>query len=109
MRKLKLWGWMLGKMSPKDGRFVATVYVEGGKVVINADTLRLAQDLHDAIDPGAYERGLRHIIVPHESGTFETARDPQFLEAVIEQTGLWVGRTYDGWTIDAVISKIVDE
>jgi hypothetical protein len=96
-------------MSPKDGRFVATVYVEDGKVVINADTLRLAQDLHEAIDPGAYERGFRHIIVPHESGTFETAPDPQFLEAVIEQTGLWMGHTYDGWTIDEVMSRIVDE
>jgi hypothetical protein len=109
MRKLKLWGWKLGKMRPENGRFVATIYAEDGKVVIHADTSRLVKDLHEAIDPGAYERGFRHAIVLHESGTFETARDSHFLDSLTEQNGLWWGHTYDGWTIDAVMSKIVDE
>jgi len=93
-------------MSPESGQFVAAVYVENGKVVIEANAPRLAQELHAVIDPGAYERGFRHIITPHESGSFETARDPKFLEAITEQTGLWMmGRTYDRWTIDGVMSK----
>jgi hypothetical protein len=109
MKKLRLWGWKIDEGKPKDGLFVATVYVHDGKVVIEAITPKLVQELHAAIDPGAYERGFRHVTVPHESGTFETVRDPQFLEAVIEQNGLWLWNTYDGWTIHEVLSKIVNE
>lgn len=108
MKQLKLYGWRIEQGDPKRGRFVATVEVRDGKVLIHAETPHLERQLHVAIDPAAYRRGFRFASSPHEPGSYETASDPNFLDALVMANGLWIGRSYDGWTIHEVKSKIVE-
>lgn len=109
MKKLKLYGWKSETEKPEEGHFVATVYVRGGNVVIEAETPLLEKELHAAIDPAAYQRGFRLAPSPHEPGTFEKASDPGFLEALLIADNLWWAKEYGGWAIHGVLSRIVEE
>lgn len=123
MKKLKLYGEKKLILGFKTEGFVATIYVEGGKVRIDSKNSGLREALTDQIgravaagsihmvkpikiSPNPNEGhlgGIAHGIMPQKPG------DDKFLEALQYDEMIWASGNFAGYKISGALSKIIEE
>ncbi len=109
MKKIFIYGLRPGLDSLEEGRFIATISVHNGRLVIeNPLTPQIAQGLLSIIEPIANGPGFRHAASAHEPGIYRKIDDPLFIDALQCSNALWSGHRYDGWAIFPMRSKITD-
>jgi len=120
MKKLKLYGEKRVFLWIKQRGFVAEVFVQDGKIVVQAEDRKLQEELQKEIDIVLKNNSIIHFksVTEHLPGKRKVhfhaeesigPEDTDFLKALWQTSFSWHKKNFAGYRIDGGSSRIFDE